>query len=61
MVVVALAALVTLVGASCKQLDPNNRASTVPGVTNGNLPMAYLASTVSGCVVYDESVNSLNR
>ena len=60
LVVVALAALVTLVGASCKQLDPNNRPSTVPGVSNGNLPMAYLASTVSGCVVYDESVNSLN-
>ena len=60
MVVVALAALVALVGASCKQLDPNNRAAVVPGVTNGSLPMAYLASTASGCVVYDESINSLN-
>ena len=60
MVVVALAALLALVGASCKQLDPNNRAAAVPGVTNGNLPMAYLASTASGCKVYDESINSLN-
>ena len=60
MVVVAIAALVTLLGASCKQLDPNNRAAVVPGVTNGSLPMAYLASTASGCVAYDESINSLN-
>ena len=59
-IVAVLVALFALVGASCKQLDPNNRTAAVPGVTNGNLPMAYLASTSGGCVVYDESLNSLN-
>jgi len=58
-VLVALAAVLALVGASCKQLDPNNRAAAVPGVTNGNLPISYLASTTTGCKVYDEALNSL--
>jgi hypothetical protein len=55
----SVAAVLALVGASCRQLDPNNRAAAVPGVTNGYLPMAYLASTSSGCVVYDEALGSL--
>jgi hypothetical protein len=59
MALAALVALFALVGASCKQLDVNNRAAVVPGVTNGNLPMGYLASTDSGCVVYDEALDSL--
>jgi len=59
LVVAALAVVLGLVGAACKQIDPNNRAAAVPGVTNGNLPMSYLGSTANGCVVYDEALASL--
>jgi hypothetical protein len=59
LVLAAIAVVFALVGAACKQLDPNNRAAVVPGVTNGNLPISYLASTSSGCVVYDEAMPSL--
>src|SRR4051812_14262195 len=55
----ALVVVLALVGASCKQLDPKNRAAGIPRVTNGSLPMAYLGSTANGCVVYDEALNSL--
>jgi len=60
LVMVTIAVLLALVGASCRQLDPNNRAGSVPGVTNGNLPLSYLASSTSGCAVYDEALTSLN-
>lgn len=58
-VLAGIAVVFALVGASCKQLDPNNRAVAVPAASNGNLPLSYLASTTSGCVVYDEAVESL--
>lgn len=58
--VAGLLVVLALVGAACKQLDPDNRAAKVPGVTNGNLPMSYLASTTKGCIVYDEAIGSLN-
>jgi hypothetical protein len=58
--VLAMAVVLALVGAACKQLDPANRAVSVPGVTNGKLPLSYLAATKDGCVVYDEAINSLN-
>ena len=54
-----LVAVLALVGAACQQLDPNNRAAPVPAVTNGAIPLAYLASTGNGCVVYDEALPSL--
>ncbi len=54
-----LAALLALVGASCQQLNPDNRAAAVPAVTNGSLPMSYLASPGGGCAVYDEALASL--
>lgn len=57
---VATALVLALVGAACQQLDPANRAAGVPAVTNGKLPMSYLAATKDGCVVYDEAVASLN-
>ena len=57
-VLAALVAVLALVGASCKQLDPDNRTLPVPGVTNGDLPLSYLAK-VDGCVVYDEAAASL--
>ncbi len=58
--VVAMALVLALVGAACKQLDPANRAVSVPGVTNGKLPLSYLASSSTGCVVYDEAITSYN-
>jgi hypothetical protein len=57
---VAMALALALVGAACKQLDPANRAAGVPAVTNGKLPMSYLASSKDGCVVYDEAIVSFN-
>ena len=60
-VLLALAvAVVALLGVACEQLDPDNRAAGVPLVTNGALPLSYLASTGKGCVVYDEALASLN-
>jgi hypothetical protein len=53
-----LAAVVVLLGASCKYLDPANRPSTVPGATNGQLPLSYL-DAVGSCTVYDEAAPSL--
>lgn len=57
---VALAA-VALLGAACEQMHPDNRAAAVPQAVNGQLPMAYLASTTRGCAVYDEALSSLNQ
>jgi hypothetical protein len=58
-VVAALALGLALLGSACKQLDPDNRAASVPGVTNGNLPMSYLASNGKGCTTYDEAMPSM--
>ena len=54
----AVVAALLLAGASCKYLDPANRAAPVPGATNGQLPPSYLAS-VGTCTVYDEASASL--
>jgi hypothetical protein len=53
--------LLTVVGAACEQMHPDNRAAPVPGVTNGALPLSYLASTGKGCVVFDEAIESLRQ
>jgi hypothetical protein len=53
-------ATLALVGAACEQMHPDNRAAGIPLVTNGKLPLSYLASTAKGCVVYDEALASLN-
>ena len=58
-VLLALGLVLLLAGASCKYLDPANRAAPVPGATNGSLPLSYLKS-VGSCTVYDEAAASLS-
>jgi len=58
---VALVALLALVGASCKQLNEDNRAGPIFGASNGRLVSQWLTPAAPGCSVYWEATVSMQK
>jgi hypothetical protein len=61
LVVVALVAVMALLGTSCKQLHEDNRAAAIFGASNGQLPGGWLVPVRTGCSVYWEAAVSLQE
>ena len=59
--VVAMVAVLALVGAACYQLDENNRANPVFGASNGQLGSERLVEVSPGCSVYWEMAQSMRQ